>query len=156
MPIALVRRAVAYFKIGETAKSEADVQLAKQLDPQFSQIVVKRRFSRFLRITNPRNEPLELQVQYWVKGADGKENWFPSAPPSGKPATFRIEPKQTTFLKRQDVAANVHAAKVRIWARGVETGVNFDDFRTEDLRLAPDEGYVSADSETFDFTIRNR
>lgn len=151
---AYVRRAVVHFKLGNNANSDADLQTARQLDPQLPPLEIKRRFSRFLRVTNPRNEPLDLQVYYRVKGKSGKESWFPAEPPNGQPATFRLGPRETTLLKRTDVAGNIHAAIVRIWAKGTESGTTLDEFRNSDLRLCPEEGYVSAEPETYDFSFR--
>jgi tetratricopeptide (TPR) repeat protein len=148
---AYLQRAIAQYVLGNESQSQSDVAKAKELQPRFKDLDVKRRLTRYLRITNTTEETLEVSVHYWTKTVTGEWSWFPKAPGEGEPAVFKVEPKRTVFLIHKDV--RVHAEKVRIWAKGMKSGKTADKFVKEDLYLVAKPGYVAADGEIYDYTF---
>lgn len=149
---AYMRRAIAHFTLGNLEQSAADVRIAKELEPGFEELDVKRRMTKYLRITNATDEQLEVSVHYWTKNINGDFAWYPSPPgPAGTPAVFKIEPKRTVFLIHKNV--RVHAEKVRIVAKGLKSGKSSDKYALEDLFLVTGNGYVAAEGENYDYTF---
>ena len=148
---AYVQRAIANFKLGKKDQTLTDVATAKQLNPNLSEIEVKQRFTRYLRITNTLDEPVEVSIYYFSRTSKDDFAWFPTAPGKGDPLKVQIEPKRTQFVMYKD--NRVHAAKIRISWRGLKSEKTFDRYATDDLLLTPSTGYVAAEGEIYDYTI---
>ena len=148
---AYVKRAICLFKLGRKSDSEEDVQKAKGLDSKLANLDVGIRRTRYLRVTNATSDQIEVSVQYWTKTVNGDFAWYPDAPGEKKAVVFKINSKQTANLIHNGI--RVHAQKVRIWAQQASGGKTSTKYRDLDLFIAPSDGYVTAESETFDYTF---
>jgi len=143
------RRGNAYMQLGLNANGQADFAAALKLDPKAAAQHVKRRYTRYLKVTNSTKEPIEVRLQYQTKTVKGGWAWYPAAPSSGKYQTFTLQPRESTYLKDRDV--QVHAANVRIWAKSLTSSSRWDRYRERDFQLAAPEGYLAVDVATSEY-----
>jgi tetratricopeptide (TPR) repeat protein len=152
---AYVQRAIAHYKLNDTAKSRADMQKAGELDPDLKDLEVKQRYVNYLRMTNATKEPIQVWVQYYTPTVSGNFRWYPSEPGSGGDAIrVQIDPSSTVFLIDNNYKdMRIKGAKFRVWAKGVNSGTTVTTYKDKDLIAAPADGYTGVDYGIFDYTF---
>jgi hypothetical protein len=112
--------------------------------------------ARYLRLGNDTKEKVRIWVQYYTEGQGGAWDWSPAAPGKNDALVIDLDPGEVTDLKDGDWRVN--GQRVRIWAQSESK--EWATFKNKDLWLVPEvdsegnPGYVAAEIQTFNFTIR--
>ncbi len=151
-----VQRAITHYKLNDTAKSQADMRKAAELDPKLKDLEVKQRYVNYLRMTNATKEPIFVYVHYYTPTVSGNFRWYPSEPASGgESIRIQIEPASSVFLIDNNYKdMKIKGAKFRIWGKGVNSGSLVNTFKDKDLIAAPADGYIGVDYGIFDYTFQ--
>jgi hypothetical protein len=112
--------------------------------------------TRYLRVGNDTNEPVDVFVQYLTSTEQG-DQWFPADPTTSQEAiTVSLAPGETADLKEGDWRVN--ASTVRIWAKSPTR--EWNQFKQQDLPLVPEtddtgaHAYHANDLQVFNWTVR--
>lgn len=136
-------RGKAYEGAGDIEAAARDYRRAAELDPAGH----KHHDRRYLTLVNESGEPLRVELRYHTKGVDGNWRWYPDGTDV---VVYTLNPGQRASLYHGEF--RVAADRVRISAKGNNTGRVWNTYLDTDYIIAPACGYLSTQPTYEEFT----